>query len=198
MGSTIDYYYSHMSPWAYLGHQRLIGIAETYGAEIRYKPVDGAAVFAVSGGLPLPKRPIQRRNYRLVELERWRDATGLPLTLQPKHHPGPDRPSAQAAIAAGSLGQDFGVFALALMRACWVEDKDLNDNDTLVSVAEAHGLARETFLAAMESPETLATLEANTEDAKEAGVFGYPWYVVDGEPFWGQDRLDFVETKLAG
>jgi len=198
VSSTIDYYYSHYSPWAYMGHQRLIDLAATYGAALRFKPVDGGAVFAVSGGLPLPKRPIQRQNYRMVELKRWRDATGLPLTLKPKFHPGPDRPAALAALAAASLGADIGSFSLALMRGCWVDEKDLSDPDTLAGIATAEGLDGAAVLAAAESEAIVAQLETNTEDAKAAEVFGYPWYIVDGEPFWGQDRLDFVETRLAG
>ena len=198
MGATIDYYYSHYSPWAYMGHQRLIDLAATYGAELRFKPVDGAAVFAVSGGLPLPKRPIQRQNYRMVELKRWRDATGLPLNLKPKFHPGPDRQAALTALAAASLGADIGSFSLALMRGCWVDEKDLSDPATLAAIATAEGLDGAAVTAAAESQAIAAQLEANTEDAKAAEVFGYPWYIVDGEPFWGQDRLDFVETMLAG
>lgn len=198
MPAIIDYFYSHLSPWAYMGHQRLLDLAATYGAEVHFKPVDSSAVFSASGGLPLPKRPIQRRNYRLVELERWRDATGLPLNLLPKYHPAPDRLSAQVAIAATHHGADFGKFSLALMQGCWVHDQNLADAATLEAIANGFGLDGKAVMETAESSEIVERLDSFTEQANTAGIFGMPWYIVDDEPFWGQDRLDFVETKLAG
>ena len=196
MAGSIDYYYSHLSPWSYLGHQRLINAAEKTGATINFKPIDAGKVFAVSGGLPLAKRPVQRRNYRLAELRRWRDETGLPLNLQPKFHPAPDRCSAQMAIAAQLSGLDVGALSLALMRGCWAEDKDLADEATVAAIATDSGFDGPALLEKSKSADVTARYEKYTEEAIEAGVFGMPWYQVGGEPFWGQDRLYFVEKKL--
>lgn len=196
LADSIDYYYSHLSPWSYLGHQRLIDAAHKAGATINYKPIDAGKVFGASGGLPLAKRPVQRRTYRLAELRRWRDETGLPLNLQPKFHPAPDRCSAQMAIAAQLSGLDVGAFSLALMRGCWVDDKDLADEQTVASIATAQGLDGAALLAKSKGDDVAARYEKYTAEAIEVGVFGMPWYQVDGEPFWGQDRLYFVEKKL--
>lgn len=196
MAETIDYYYSHLSPWSYLGHQRLIDAAAKAGATLNFKPIDSGKVFAASGGLPLMKRPIQRRNYRLVELRRWRDETGLPLNLQPKFHPAPDGAAARLAIAAQLSGVEVGSLSLALMRGCWVEDKDLADEATIAEIATAHGADGAALLEKSKSDEVAERLQKYTDDANEVGVFGMPWYQVDGEPFWGQDRLSFVEKKL--
>ncbi|WP_425403290.1 2-hydroxychromene-2-carboxylate isomerase [Hwanghaeella sp.] len=196
MAETIDYYYSHLSPWSYLGHERLIEAAKRAGATINFKPIDAGKVFAASGGLPLAKRPIQRRNYRLAELRRWRDEVGIPLNLQPKFHPAPDRCSAQIAIAALLSGFDIGALSLALMRGCWAEDKDLADEGTVAAIATAQGMDGAALLQKSKSDDVIARFEKYTEDAIEAGVFGMPWYQVDGEPFWGQDRLFFVEKNL--
>jgi 2-hydroxychromene-2-carboxylate isomerase len=196
LAGTIDYYYSHLSPWSYLGHQRLIDAANKANYTINFRPIDAGKVFAASGGLPLAKRPVQRRNYRLAELRRWRDETGLALNLQPKFHPAPDRCPAQIAIAAQLSGLDVGALSFALMRGCWAEDKNLADENTVAAIATAQGLDGPALLDQSKSEEVAARFEKYTEEAIEAGVFGMPWYIVDGEPFWGQDRLFFVEKKL--
>lgn len=196
LAGTIDYYYSHLSPWSYLGHQRIIEAAKRSGTALNFKPIDAGKVFSVSGGLPLAKRPVQRRNYRLAELRRWRDETGLPLNLQPKHHPAPDGCSARMAIAAQLSGLDIGALTFALMRGCWVEDRDLSDESTVAEIASAQGFDGPALLEKSKTDEVAERFGKYTDDAVEAGVFGMPWYVVDGEPFWGQDRLYFVEKKL--
>ena len=84
---VIDYYFSPVSPWTYLGHGRVAEMAARHGATINAKPVDYGVIFPVSGGLPLGKRAPQRQAYRLMELARWRDHLGLPLTIQPKFFP---------------------------------------------------------------------------------------------------------------
>ena len=196
MAGTIDYYYSHLSPWTYMGHQRIIDAAKRSGATLNFKPIDTGKIFAASGGLPLAKRPVQRRNYRLVELRRWRDESGVHLNLQPKFHPVPDRCSALVAIAATLSGLDIGPLSLALMRGCWAEEKNLADEDTVAAITSSIGLDGAALLEKSKSDEVAAKLEKYTEDAMEDGVFGMPWYQVDGEPFWGQDRLSFVEKKL--
>ena len=79
MPATVDYYFAPQSPWTYLGHTRFSALVQASGAQVRLLPVDLGAVFAVSGGLPLGKRPPQRQAYRLVELRRFSDSLGIPL-----------------------------------------------------------------------------------------------------------------------
>ena len=76
MQTTVDYYLAPVSPWTYLGHARFLRLCETAGATVRLHPIDLGRVFPVSGGLPLGQRAPQRQAYRLVELARFRDATG--------------------------------------------------------------------------------------------------------------------------
>src|SRR5258707_15569570 len=83
----VDYYVSLNSPWTYLGSKRFEAIAKKHNAHVSIWPVDFGSVFAVSGGLPLPKRAPQRQAYRMMELKRWRDHLGVPLTLEPKFFP---------------------------------------------------------------------------------------------------------------
>ena len=194
--SEIQYFFSHLSPWTYMGHQRFIEMAGKAGRSIRFIPVESGKVFSTSGGLPLNKRPEQRRTYRLIELERWRDTLGVPLNLQPKFHPAPDAPSASLALAAERAGQDISALSFALMQGCWVDDQDLSDAVTLIKIADGAGFDGKALFEASQDDEIAAKLQANTDEAIASKVFGYPWYIVDGTPFWGQDRLDFVERAL--
>ena len=98
---VIDYYFSPVSPWTYLGHARVAEIARSNGSSINAKPVDYGVIFPVSGGLPLGKRAPQRQAYRLTELARWRNHLGLPLTIQPKYFPVDGSQAAYLIAAAG-------------------------------------------------------------------------------------------------
>jgi 2-hydroxychromene-2-carboxylate isomerase len=191
---TLDYYFAPASPWTYLGHQRFEEMARRHGAKIAYKPCDFGRVFSVSGGLPLAQRPKQRQSYRLAELKRWRDFLGVPLNIQPKHFPvSSDLPS-RAVVASPEEAR--GKAGFAIMRGCWAEERNIADRATLVELLSREGLDGATIVAAAESDAGKRGLDANTDEAIERQVFGAPTYVVDGELFWGQDRLDFVERAL--
>jgi 2-hydroxychromene-2-carboxylate isomerase len=194
---TIRYYMAPQSPWTWLGHDRLIAIARRHGAEIDLRPADLNRVFPVSGGLPLPKRAPQRQAYRLVELARWSKFLGVPLNLHPKFFPVPGDDAARLIIAAReAAGNDAGLkLAGALLRAVWVEERDIADAGALREIASECGLDAGALDAARDT--AAAIYDRNTQDAIEAKVFGAPWYEYRGEPFWGQDRLDFLDRALA-
>ncbi|MEX2631413.1 MAG: 2-hydroxychromene-2-carboxylate isomerase [Tistlia sp.] len=196
--AQIDYYLSLNSPWAYLGAARLRQLAQKVGASVKVKPVDFAAIFPKTGGLPLGKRAPARQAYRLVELARWREFLKLPLTLRPAHFPFAEREAARFLVAADLAGGDPLGFSEAVLRALWAEERDPGEADTLKAIARETGHDAEALAARAAEPETAAILDAYTEQALAAGVFGAPSYVVEGEIFWGQDRLDFLERKLAG
>jgi 2-hydroxychromene-2-carboxylate isomerase len=199
MTTTIDYYLSPMSPWTYLGHERFAALARKYGAAIDVKPVDFGKIFPASGGLPLAKRAPQRQRYRLVELARWREALGLPLTLQPKYFPYDTTLASLLVIAAKQReGQGSAMqLAGALLRATWVEERDMGDESQLAAVAAEQRLDAPALLALARSAPTAAEYERLTREAIDRDVFGAPTYVLDGELFWGQDRLDLLERKLS-
>ena len=198
MAKTVDYYFSPASPWTYLGGERFEAMARRHGTAIAHKPCDFGKVMAASGGLPVAQRPKQRQAYRLHELERWRDYLGIALNLHPKFFP-PRSPhlAATAIIAAKRRGEDAGKLANALMRACWAEERDIADADTVAAVCRECGLDGAAIAAASGSSAVTAQYEANTAEAIERQVFGAPWYLYDGKPYWGQDRLDFLERALA-
>jgi 2-hydroxychromene-2-carboxylate isomerase len=198
MAGAIDYYFTVMSPWSYLGHDRLMAIAERHGAAIAVKPVDFGKVFPVSGGLPLAKRAPQRQAYRLTELARWRDHLGIPLNLQPKFGAASGDPAAKWILAAAEGGARPALdLAGAIMRARWAEERDVADPATLKAVAGALGQDAAALAARAATPELGARFEACTQEAIDRQVFGAPTYVYADELFWGQDRLDFLDRKLA-
>ena len=199
MGKTADYYFSPISPWTYLGHARFAAMAQRHGAAVRVKPADFGKIFPVSGGLPLPKRAPQRQAYRLVELKRFSEYLKLPLNLQPKFFPAPGDLAAQFIVAAGRAGGGDAAMRLAgaIQRACWAEERNIADAATLAAICSEQGMDAAKLAAAAQSDEAKAEYAANTQEAIERGVFGAPSYVIDGEIFWGQDRLDFVERALA-
>ena len=196
MAKTIDYFLSASSPWTYLGHPRIAALARTYGAQINLRPVDFGRIFAVSGGLPLKDRPPQRRAYRVWELRRWKAYLNDPINLEPKFFPVAADGTGRLVIAAEPHGTDAQMrLAYAAMRAVFVEDRNIADRDTLVSIAGATGFG-EALVAESETPVVRARFDAFTQEAIERQVFGAPTYIIDGEPFWGQDRIEFVELAL--
>lgn len=198
MSKVVTYYMTVVSPWTYFGHDRLVALCAQHGARIEMKPVDLGRVFSVSGGLPLKQRSAQRQAYRLVELARWQSALGLPFNAQPKFATsGPDL-AARWTFAADEHDVIRALeFAGAVMRARWAEERDIADPATLAECATKVQLSAKEIAARADAPEIAARYAAATDEAIEREVFGTPWYILDGEPFWGQDRLDFLARKLA-
>jgi 2-hydroxychromene-2-carboxylate isomerase len=199
MGLDIEYYFTPQSPWAYLGHQRLWDLARAESSRIVVLPVDlGGKVFPVSGGLPPNKRAPQRQAYRLLEMKRFSEHLGLPINVQPKFFPVASLDEAAQLIIAVDM-KDGVEAAMAvsgtLMRAVWVEDRNIADMAVLADVLRQHGLPAQRLDDAL-TQAVHERYEADSARAIEAGVFGAPSYVIDGEIFWGQDRLDFVQRRL--
>jgi len=186
-----------ISPWTYLGHARAVEIAARHGATLRVAPIDVGAVFAATGGLPLAKRSAQRRAYRLAELRRWRTRLGMPLNLEPRYFPADERLAAGMVYALRESGGDALGFAGAVMRAVWVEERDIATRDTLLALATAGGIDGESALAAADADRYAEMRERETRAALARGVFGVPSYVVGDQLLWGQDRLDFLDRALA-
>ncbi|GAB5508976.1 MAG: 2-hydroxychromene-2-carboxylate isomerase [Hyphomicrobiales bacterium] len=197
MSRSIDYYFSLISPFAYLGHLTFLAVAQKHGARITYKPVNVLDVFKTSGALPLPQRPPSRQAYRLIELQRIADLRQLPLTLKPKHFP--TDPSfanaATAAIVAADGNPDR--FMFAVFQALWVHELDISDEAVIRALLLACEHDPGTVLAAAGSQAMQEHIEANTQDAIASGALGTPTYVLDGEPFWGQDRIEYLDQALS-
>ncbi|MCD9122952.1 2-hydroxychromene-2-carboxylate isomerase [Cupriavidus sp. UGS-1] len=199
MSKQIDYYFSPQSPYVYLGHARFTEIAARHGAQVNLKPCDLGKVFATSGGLPLAQRPPQRQAYRLIELARWRDYLGVPLNLEPKYFPVSGDAASRLIIAARLAHGTARAMALlgAIGQALWAQERNIADAATLAELADRLDLDGAALLKASEGQGVQDEYARHTQDAISAGVFGAPWYVYEGQPYWGQDRLDFLDRALA-
>jgi carboxymethylenebutenolidase len=174
-------------------------MAMANNATLRIYPVDFGAIFAQSGGLPLPKRSPQRQAYRLQELVRWRDQLGIPIQVQPKFFPSSEQHSASCVIALRETMGDQPAIKLAhrVLKAVWQEEKNAGDLATLAALITDIGLDADQVLKLGEDPRWAERRIADTQAALDRGVFGAPSYVIGDDIFWGQDRLDFVERRLA-
>lgn len=196
MSHVVDYYLTITSPWTFLGHDEFAAMAKEAGATVNVKPVDFGAVFAVSGGLPLPQRPAQRRRYRMFELQRWRRRRNIPLNLKPKFFPADPALGNASVLAAREMGLDAMALAGEVMRGVWCADRNAADPAYIMETANALGMDGAAVVAKAGSPEIGSLMAALTEEAKAAQVFGAPSYVIEGELWWGQDRLEFVRDVL--
>lgn len=198
MSINIDTYFALNSPWAYLGNARLEEIAARRGCSVTMKPAKFAEVFSQTGGLPLPKRSPERQAYRMMELKRWRDHLDIPILLQPAHPLTDHLPAIRLIFASNAAGENTVRFYTELGRAMWERDEDIADAEVLAAAVERAGLdvaALEANACSLEDAN--ARLDRNTSDALAAGVFGAPSYVLpDGEIFWGQDRVEFLDRAL--
>ena len=205
----VDCYYSLSSPWMYLGGPRLDEMARKHNVKLLLKPFDFQAVAPQAGGIPLRTRPEARKTYHADELRRWSQHLDMPLNLEPAHYkpnfsattpvdPNWNKYAGWMVIAAQNQGADASRLSHALLRALWAEERDTTDPAVRIAVADENGLDGKALHALEQSPETLATYASNTREALDVGIFGAPTFVVDGdgERFWGQDRLDFVDRKL--
>ena len=206
---TLDCFYSLSSPWAYLGGPQLEDIVRRHRVQLVLKPYDFQAVVPHTGGIPLKTRPEARRSYHALELARWRDYLGLPLNLEPTHYPKGvatdpnwNKYAGWMVIAAQhlhSLGQGPAAFLLshALLRALWAEERDTSQPEVRVAVARENGYDGDKLLALETAASTQALYRTYSDEAVAWGIFGSPIFVLDGERFWGQDRLLFVDRALA-
>jgi 2-hydroxychromene-2-carboxylate isomerase len=198
MDKTIDYYFTPVSPFTYLGHGRFVAMAAKYGASVAVKPVDYGRIFPASGGLPLKQRAPQRQAYRLVELRRWSSRLGMPLNLQPKFFPVSGELASKWILAAEERGTDEALkLAGACLHAVWAEERNVADAETLGAIAREQGLDASALAARAASADMSERYDALTQEAIERQVFGAPTFIYRDEPFWGQDRLDFLDRALA-
>ncbi|WP_426416505.1 2-hydroxychromene-2-carboxylate isomerase [Aestuariirhabdus sp. LZHN29] len=192
--STVDYYFSVLSPFAYLAGTQLETVAARTGVKVNYKPLDIMGLFAETGGTAPKDRHWSRQQYRLQELARVADYAKLKINLKPAHWPTDPLPASCAIIAAQNLGMDVGPLCHGSLRAVWAEERDIGDPQTVQALLQASSIDAGVVAAAMDGAE--AQYHQNTQDAIAAGVFGAPTYVVDDQVFWGQDRLDYLERYL--
>lgn len=193
---SIRYYFWINSDWAYLGGCRFHEMIERYGVTVDYRPVNQPVIYARTGGIMLRERSRQRQDYRIAELKRWRERLGIKLNIKPKYSPVEIEPGSRVVIAAKRLGLPLAPLTNAIMKAFWTDEENIADSATLRTIGAALGLDMDAVMAEAGTDAVLREYMAYTDEAPHDGVFGSPFYVFRGEPFWGQDRLDFLEETI--
>lgn len=196
----IDYYLSGVSPWNYLACARFRKLAEKHHAQVNLFIMDLAIIFPETGGLPLPKRSVQRQAYRLQELSRYSQFLSIPLTIKPVSFPPSSPLFNLVIIAARQTLEAMSAMRVAecLLTQLWAEDKDIGDAEIILSALTQAGLPGADLLADAQkhAEEYAEQIKADSRRAIDNNIFGAPSFVIDGEVFWGQDRLDMLDWYI--
>ncbi|GAB6051699.1 2-hydroxychromene-2-carboxylate isomerase [Magnetospira thiophila] len=196
MSKTIAYYFTLISPFTYLGQPRVLALSKRDDVNIVYKPFDIMKVFNEVGALPPVKRHPSHQKYRAAELQRWSAKLGMPLNLKPAHFPVPTQPASCLLLAAVDAGADPGPLAMAILKAVWAEERNITDAATLADIATDCGLDGAALVTASQADGMAERFDDSTAQAIADGVFGSPTFIVDGQMFWGQDRIAMLEEAL--
>lgn len=195
MAAPIDFYFDFSSPYGYLAAQRIDDVAARHGREAVWRPYLLGAVFKTTGSQPLLEIPM-KGEYAERDMRRCARLFGIPFAWPPTFPFG----SVAACRAYYWLVDRDPVqakeLAKALYRAAFAEGRDISGAEAVAGVAAEVGADRDTLLAALQDPEVKARLKQEVDAAVARGVFGSPFVFVDGEPFWGHDRLEHVERWL--
>ncbi|PPD15915.1 MAG: disulfide bond formation protein DsbA [Methylobacterium sp.] len=195
MSRSITYAFSLLSPWAYLGYEPFLRLVAQHGLTVVYRPMLLSEVFSETGGLPLAKRHPARQAYRWMEMKRWREKRQVPLNLQPRGFPCNIAPADRTLIAIVEAGLSPVDFIRSVHRGIWVEDRQLDDEAVLRDILAANDLPPG-LIETAKTEAIGAIYEGNRDWAISMNIFGAPSYVLDGEVFWGQDRLELLADML--
>lgn len=196
MPSTIEYYFTSISPFSYLGQPALVEMAKRNGVKIDYKPVNLRDIWEVSGAVPPAQRPPVRQRYRMIELQRVADYRNLDIVLKPDHFPTDPSLADHCIIGIVESGQDASGFAAAVGAALWADNQNISDQNILLGLLEKNGLDAEAIMTLANEPHIVKLREENTKRAIELDVVGAPAYAFKGEVFWGQDRIEYLESMI--
>ena len=196
MPTPLQFHFDFSSPYGYLASQKIEALAARHGRAIDWRPMLLGAAFKVAGTQPLTSIPL-KGDYTKRDLPRSARYHGVPFRMPSKF---PIATQAPARIVLWQKAIDPGASAplvKALYRAYFVDDRDISSPDVAADVAAEAGFNRDGARAAIDDPAIKDQLKRNVEAAIAAGVFGSPFIIVDGEPFWGIDRFDQIERWLA-
>lgn len=196
MTQAIEFYFDFSSPYGYLAAQRVDGIGARHGRTVAWKPFLLGVLFKTTGSQPLVQIPL-KRDYAKHDLARAARLLGVPFNLP---DPFPFMSVAACRAYYWLVESDRGMahtLAKTIYHAAFGEGRDMGSLKALADVADGLGIDREALSAATQQPEIKERLRAEVDAAVAKGVFGSPYLIVDGEPFWGHDRLDQVDKWLA-
>lgn len=195
MANPIQFYFDFASPYGYMAATKISALAAKHGRVVEWKPILLGVVFKVTGAVPLPSAPL-KGDYSRRDMERSARLFKVPFNLPSKFPIAGQSPARviYSLEAQGAIRQEE--VTLALYRAYMVDDRDISSPETTADVAASVGLDRQKILDVIADPVMKEKLKLETEGAIARGVFGSPYVIVDGEPFWGFDRLEHVDRWL--
>lgn len=193
---TVEYFFTLQSPWSYIGHAEFVRVAARHGAAIDYRPINLMKIFPETGGLPLAKRHPARQRYRMLELQRWVAKRGLPMHLRPRYWPFDSGLSDKIVIAIVAAAGDVERIVPRFFSGIFEREENLADKTILAGLLRDAGFDADAVLREAETAAAEEAYEANAALALKSGTIGAPTYALDGEIFWGQDRLALVDEAL--
>lgn len=193
---VIDYYFTSISPFTYLGHEEIRSVAGRHNATLAVKPIDLKVIWAVTGNQPLAQRPQMRQDYRIIDLKRIAERRSLPINVRPKFFPADGSFADLVTVALVAMDINPLDFMESVFTGTWVRDEDIADRVQIEAYLDRLGLPKSEIIERAEAPESAAIRKANSDAALAACVPGSPSFVLNGEPFFGQDRIDDLEHAL--
>lgn len=195
MANPIDFYFDYSSPYGYFAAMKIDDFAARHGRAVNWKPILLGAVFKVTGGRPLPTLPL-KGDYAKHDMARSARFHSIAFKF-PTQFPIATQAPARAFYWVNERDPVLArKLAKALYQAYFVADQDISSPEVTADVAVTHGLKRSEVLAALSDPAVKDKLRSEVDAAIQLGVFGSPYVVIDGEPFWGVDRFDQMERWL--
>lgn len=196
MTDSIDFFFDFSSPYGYFAAEAIEALAARFDRPVHWHPVLLGVIFKDTGAAPLMTVPV-KGDYARHDWRRISALTGIDYQ-EPQRFPIPTQAAARALLFVRQHHPErTAALARAWYRAYFAEGRDLSDPAVVLAVGTEHGLDQAALAQAIESAELKAALRDEVAYAQSRGVFGSPFIVVDGEPFWGWDRLPMVAQWLA-
>jgi len=196
-GGPIEFWFDFASGYAYFAALEIEELAERHGRDVVWRPFTLGAAFKVTGAQGLSRTPL-KRDYARRDWRRLARLKGVPFSL-PENHPRTGLPAIRAFYyVERNDPRAAAALAKRIIAGYFQNGLDTDDPNAIAAVAASLGIDRDSMLAGIADPEVKLIARQRGEEAVARGVFGSPWIFVDGEPFWGSDRLPMVERWLEG
>lgn len=196
MSQPIEFYFDFSSPYGYFAAAKIEALAAKHQRNTIWRPMLLGAVFKITGQQPLTTIPLKGSyaQHDLIRSARW---FGVPFKM-PSKFPVSSTAPCRAYYWLHDRDPDAAkTLAQALYRAYFAEDRDISNPEVTANVAAKLGHDKDAVTQAINDPAVKERLKSEVDAAIERGIFGSPYIIVDGEPFWGSDRLDQIEQWLA-
>lgn len=197
MINTIDYYFAPTSGYTYLGHDRLIKIANRFEVQIRFFPVDIERVYLASQTVPPARQSECRKNYRILDMQRCADEQKLPINTTPQYWSVKSDLACRAILAAKALQFDIAIVCKTIFQGVWVLEENISEEYSLIKLLNSVELPGRRIISRADKGSVHRQALEITQQAIDKGVFGSPTYEFNDSLYWGQDRLNQLTRTLA-